>query len=211
MRRNIFLILVISFVSISFSALELYAEEEFVPGDILYTYPVESVVFSHMAHVKDASLTCDTCHPAIFRTRAYSAQNEGDFNMASIYDGKYCGACHNGEMAFSSNTQCARCHTGVKGLERAGDIDRLRKMKQFMPGKLLVLGEGLYSVNFSHNAHKVFRCNRCHTRLFGFSYSPGEITMNAIEQGLYCGACHNGEMAFSSTNCVACHEGLAEK
>ncbi|HFC98199.1 MAG TPA: hypothetical protein ENJ40_07070, partial [Thermosulfurimonas dismutans] len=49
---------------------------------------------------------------------AGSTQQNEDFNMESLYKGKYCGVCHNGEMAFASNTRCASCHIGVMGYER---------------------------------------------------------------------------------------------
>ncbi len=210
MNRVILITLIISFLTAL--SITTYAEDNFKLGDILYTQPVKSVLFSHVAHTKGASLTCDTCHPAIFKARAFSAQNKGDFNMESLYSGKYCGVCHNGDMAFSSDTQCARCHIGVKGYKRMdGYIDDLKNMEEFMPRKILILGDGLYSVQFSHTAHNGFNCSRCHTRLFSFGDSDGKINMDAIDRGEYCGACHNGELAFSSSNCVACHEELAER
>ncbi len=210
MKRAILITLLICFlIAVSITT---HAEEDFMPGDILYTQPVKSVLFSHVTHVKTASLHCDICHPDIFQTRAFSVQSREDFNMKSLNSGKYCGVCHNGEMAFSSDTQCARCHIGVKGFKRVeGYIDKLKNMEEFMPRKHIILGEGLYSVRFSHNVHDSFNCSSCHTRLFGFSYNEEKITMDAIDRGEYCGACHNGEIAFSSTNCMACHEELAEK
>jgi c(7)-type cytochrome triheme protein len=91
-----------------------------VPDDILYTEPVESVVFSHDAHAADIGLTCNTCHEGIFEMDALSVQSEPDFNMKGLSEGKYCGTCHSSDsdMAFASDTQCARCHIGVTGLER---------------------------------------------------------------------------------------------
>jgi putative SOS response-associated peptidase YedK len=38
-----------------------------------------------------------------------------DFEMEGICNERYCGACHNGKTSFSTTTQCARCHIGVKG------------------------------------------------------------------------------------------------
>ena len=35
--------------------------------------------------------------------------------MLKIIDGQYCGACHNGEIAWSSEN-CNLCHTGVSGM-----------------------------------------------------------------------------------------------
>lgn len=186
--------------------------EENRPGDIIYSFPVKAVVFSHYSHVEKASIQCDTCHPAIFTTKALSVENYPDFNMKSLYEGKYCGTCHNGGYAFSSKTQCARCHIGVKGYNKVEDIiGTLKNMDYFRPKKILVLGDGMYAAEFSHIAHNVFECNTCHTTIFSFSYSPGEITMQKIDDGKYCGECHNGDMAFASTNCVACHSGLSER
>lgn len=94
------------------------AEEEH-GGDIIYTKPVKAVRFSHKTHVQDLGLSCDSCHDALFPMEALAAQAKEDFTMASLYKGKYCGACHDGSMAFAANTQCARCHIGVKGYDRA--------------------------------------------------------------------------------------------
>jgi hypothetical protein len=35
--------------------------------------------------------------------------------MLSIIDGQHCGACHNGDIAWSSE-RCDLCHTGKRGL-----------------------------------------------------------------------------------------------
>jgi len=58
------------------------------------------------------------CHNRLFEMQAKKAQQNSDFVMESLYQGKYCGACHNGTLAFASNTRCATCHIGVKGEER---------------------------------------------------------------------------------------------
>jgi c(7)-type cytochrome triheme protein len=84
-------------------------------GDIIYTKPVKSVQFSHKIHVEQKGLTCDMCHAGTFEMQALKAQGNPDFTMESLYQGKYCGTCHNGTMAFAANTRCASCHSGVKG------------------------------------------------------------------------------------------------
>mgnify|MGYP001791767466 CR=1 FL=1 len=92
-----------------------------VPKDIYYSKGVESVVFSHKVHAVELAYKCDSCHTGLFQMKAYSVEDKPDFNMEGLYAGKYCGSCHSssGNMAFAANTQCARCHRGVKGLERA--------------------------------------------------------------------------------------------
>ncbi len=96
-----------------------YQESEEAGGpEIIYTKPVKGVLFSHKLHVKELGLPCESCHTAIFEMEAFKSQRNPDFIMDSLYKGKYCGACHNGQTAFASNTECATCHVGVRGLER---------------------------------------------------------------------------------------------
>ncbi|MFZ8830898.1 MAG: cytochrome c3 family protein [Thermodesulfobacteriaceae bacterium] len=96
-----------------------YQESEEAGGpEIEYTKPVKGVLFSHKLHVKDLGLLCESRHMDIFEMEAFKSQRNPDFNMDSLYKGKYCGACHDGKIAFASNTKCATCHIGVKGLER---------------------------------------------------------------------------------------------
>ncbi|HSD60238.1 MAG TPA: c(7)-type cytochrome triheme domain-containing protein [Burkholderiales bacterium] len=62
-------------------------------------------------------------------------------------------------------------------------------------------------VVFPHWFHRVrFRCKVCHADL-GFKMKAGgnEINMVKIIDGEYCGACHNGEIAWSVENCNLCH------
>ncbi len=94
-----------------------------VPEDIYYTKAVESVVFSHQTHAVDKQLKCSICHESLFQMDAMSVQEKPDFNMKSLAEGKYCGSCHSAgnDAVFSSTTQCARCHTGVKGLDQADE------------------------------------------------------------------------------------------
>lgn len=68
-------------------------------------------------------------------------------------------------------------------------------------------GAGMRPVVFPHWFHRVrFRCKVCHTDL-GFKFKAGgnEINMLKIIDGQYCGACHNGAVAWSVENCDLCH------
>jgi len=87
-------------------------------GDIVYTYPLKAVIFSHKAHVEDIGLQCEWCHDSTFEMEALHMQEEAQFDMESLCNEKYCGTCHNGDVSFSTTTQCARCHIGVKGYEK---------------------------------------------------------------------------------------------
>ncbi len=95
---------------------EEYDEDTYGPKDpIIWTKPLKAVAFYHKTHTMDAGLECDSCHDSIFQMAAGTAEENEDFVMKSLYEGKYCGACHDGSMAFASNTRCATCHIGVKG------------------------------------------------------------------------------------------------
>jgi len=94
---------------------EPYDEETYGPETpITRTKPVTAVVFTHKRHTLEAGLECDSCHDDIFQMEAGLSAENDDFNMASLYAGKYCGTCHDGETAFSSNSRCTACHIGVQ-------------------------------------------------------------------------------------------------
>ena len=62
-------------------------------------------------------------------------------------------------------------------------------------------------VIFPHWFHRIrFRCKVCHADL-GFKFKAGgnEIDMLKIIDGEYCGACHDGDIAWSVENCDLCH------
>lgn len=70
------------------------------------TYKVEgigNVVFSHKSHT--AAFGCDACHPKLFAMK----KTQGKMKMDDMYNGKYCGACHNGNIA-SPASDCQKCH-----------------------------------------------------------------------------------------------------
>ncbi len=66
---------------------------------------------------------------------------------------------------------------------------------------------GMRPVVFPHWFHRIrFRCKVCHSDL-GFQFKAGgnDINMLKIIDGQYCGACHNGSVAWSVENCDLCH------
>lgn len=68
---------------------------------------------------------------------------------------------------------------------------------------------GMRPVVFPHWFHRIrFRCKVCHADL-GFQFKAGgnDINMLKIFDGEYCGACHNGQIAWGVENCVLCHSG----
>ena len=68
---------------------------------------------------------------------------------------------------------------------------------------------GMRPVVFPHWFHRVrFRCKVCHGDL-GLQFKAGgnKIDMLKIIDGQFCGACHNGSVAWSVENCNLCHAG----
>jgi c(7)-type cytochrome triheme protein len=127
--KRIPLLLIASFLVSTFlygSLLAFAEDDEDHGGDIIYTKPLKAVIFSHKAHTVDIGLECDWCHEETFEMEALHMQESTDFTMVSLCNEVYCGTCHNGDVAFSTTTQCARCHIGVKGyneLVRQGVIE----------------------------------------------------------------------------------------
>lgn len=96
-----------------------YDEDEYGPlAPIIWEKPVKTVIFQHKTHTMGAGLDCDSCHDELFEMEAGAAEENEDFTMESLYQGKYCGSCHDGSTAFASNTRCTTCHIGVRGHAR---------------------------------------------------------------------------------------------
>jgi len=66
---------------------------------------------------------------------------------------------------------------------------------------------GMRPVVFPHWFHRLrYACKVCHGDL-GFQFKAGGNAINMVKiiDGQYCGACHNGEQAWSIENCNLCH------
>jgi c(7)-type cytochrome triheme protein len=165
---------------------------------ILYTIPVKSVLFTHKSHGIEQRLSCVQCHNGLFEMEALKVQEKKDFNMESFYQGKYCGACHNGKDAFASNTQCARCHLRVKGMGPQRDIPDYKAPESF--------GQAKKEVRFNHEIHtRLTKCSNCHPGLFKIKKGANKITQADHGQKKYCFVCHDGKKSFSWNSCSSCH------
>ena len=68
--------------------------------------------------------------------------------------------------------------------------------------------EDIPPATFSHSLHRIqFKCHVCHDAITVMKAGANPITMEAIQQGKYCGTCHNGKTAFQATfdTCARCH------
>ncbi len=163
--------------------------------------PVKKM-FSHSSHAIELELSCDSCHPDLFEKKGGAARAKGDYTMASLAEGMYCGACHDGDTAFGTEDpeSCVTCHGS--------------NMEQ---PETVVFSKPVKGVIFAHKAHAEdmgLDCAGCHDELFEMrkgaaEEQPDKFTMEALYAGQYCGSCHNGDDAFASdTRCTTCHIGV---
>ena len=84
-------------------------------GDIVINRQAEKngmrpVIFPHWFH--RIRFRCKVCHAELgFKMRAGS----NIITMTDIIDGRFCGACHNNDIAWSPEN-CDLCHSGKPGL-----------------------------------------------------------------------------------------------
>jgi len=88
--------------------------QEYGGGPIVFIKPVRAVIFEHKFHL-GKKFDCQSCHPDLFEQKTGEVEKKDDFIMASFQQGKYCGKCHDGTIAFSVKTKCNWCHIGVQG------------------------------------------------------------------------------------------------
>ncbi len=80
------------------------------------------------------------------------------------------------------------------------------------PGKTVEFdGKGAGKIMFDGKTHadKGLKCNDCHPAIFKMKKGADAITMKDINDGKFCGTCHNGTKAFSTkdaANCAKCHK-----
>ncbi len=177
-------------------AKEEYDVKAFGPKNpIVWEKPVK-VIFEHKVHTDDMELECSSCHAELFAMQRGVAPKTGKLSMASLAKGQFCGACHDGDSAFATDTNCAACH--------------------IIPKDPIVWTEPVKAVVFYHNAHTEdyeLECNSCHNSAFtmkkGTAENSGNFTMKALYSGQYCRQCHDGDTAFASnTLCRTCHIGV---
>ena len=173
-------------------------EEEEHGGKIMYEKPVKAV-FDHELHIEQG-LDCDSCHDEIFEMETGAAEASGEFTMAIFSQGKYCGACHDGDTAFDAYSQCDSCHFAPKGP--------------------VIFTEPVKAVIFEHSIHSEengISCEECHRKLFrmvkGSNQKKPDFSMENMycnrTHVKYCGICHDGDTAFAdTTQCTRCHIGV---
>lgn len=105
-----------------------------VGGDVLFKREAgvdeetPPAVFSHWSH--RIRFRCYVCHPAIFEMKA----DANKITMDAIDEGKSCGTCHNGKIAWESSFDtCDRCH--VEQEEKAAPVKKEEAAGKKEPAK----------------------------------------------------------------------------
>lgn len=110
-RRLLFAATCLPLFTLFISAADVRAEY----GDVILNNYAEAagmrpVIFPHWFH--RMRFTCKVCHADLgFKFKAGGS----DISMTKVMDGKFCGACHNGEIAWSVES-CNTCHSGKPGM-----------------------------------------------------------------------------------------------
>lgn len=78
--------------------------------------------------------------------------------------------------------------------------------------ELSTSGKPARMVVFSHAAHtKWLTCANCHPAIFKREAGSAKITMAAIDDGKYCGVCHDKVAIAQPYGCKGCHKVTAKK
>ena len=100
-------------LAVAFAGLTLPVSAEY--GDVVMNNfsdaaGMRPVVFPHWFH--RVRFRCKVCHHELgFVMRA----GANDVLMSDIIDGKFCGMCHNNQIAWGPE-RCELCHSGLPGL-----------------------------------------------------------------------------------------------
>jgi c(7)-type cytochrome triheme protein len=155
--------------------------DDIVKMDVEATGPVN---FSHYNHLDALGKKCTLCHNKVYNI--VRTKNPA-FSMDEMRKGKACGACHNGTKAFSVDDDCSSCHPTADIKFTVEDGDAL----------------------FPHSVHtEMYGCADCHTGIFIPDHQKStRFTMDQMGNGESCGACHDGDTAFTvEENCDRCHD-----
>ncbi|UCG78963.1 MAG: cytochrome c3 family protein [Nitrospirota bacterium] len=142
----------------------------------------QAVVDERSAGIGISGLPCFGCHSP----DRFQDQNVFPHSLHKEM-GLHCNQCHiiksHKSLALNGST-CSSCH----------DLSKMKLSLTSMP------------VTFNHGNHSaMFSCGDCHSDVFRMKVNSDKITMKDINNGRFCGECHNGKLASSAGNCGTCH------
>jgi len=100
-KSAIFLLAIVFMMSFIAAAIAVGPDKELVYDD----GAMGKITFKGQTHA-DAGLKCPDCHPGVFAMK----KGEAKMTMAEHSSGKFCNTCHNGQKAFDTKGNCAKCH-----------------------------------------------------------------------------------------------------
>ena len=158
-------------------------ESLYPQGPITFGTGDSAVKYEHVVHVE--VFGCNTCHMTLFPMKREGVK----IAFADHAAGKLCFSCHNGKKAFAY-ANCTNCHA-----------------KAPMPKVPIVYKPaGVAPVSFSHEFHtQAFECQKCHTGIWPMKKGAKKMNMDSMNEGKFCGVCHNEKVAFAATDCDKCH------
>jgi c(7)-type cytochrome triheme protein len=171
-------VLIMSLVALSATFIlssALFAGDVFHGGDTIYTKPVKAVIFSHKVHVEDIGYECGKCHDSLFEMQSLKAQENEDFTMQGLYDGKYCGACHAVFFSHKLHVQdkglgCSMCHEGLSGRQKAPKSTKSKIDSLVDKDKSCGNCHDVGAMAFASDT----QCARCHIGVKGYNEMTGE-------------------------------------
>ncbi len=86
---------------VSFERKQIKLQRDFAINPKVVEMP--DIIFSHEKHAKWNG--CELCHPDLFGVK----RGAQPYTMQEIFQGKYCGACH--DLVAFPNIDCQKCHT----------------------------------------------------------------------------------------------------
>jgi len=108
------------------------------------------------------------------------------------------------QLHVDTGYHCNQCHNviGHQHLTVRRDICNTCHML-----KVITFNKTALPSTFDHEIHALqYNCSKCHPWIFLMSRGSVRVTMKDISNGEFCGACHDGKEAFSSSECGRCHQ-----
>jgi c(7)-type cytochrome triheme protein len=144
---------------------------------------IGNIPFPHSFHAEQ--FNCKECHPDIFKAE----QGANPSTMKDMEEGRTCGACHDGSTAFSVTGNCTTCHTMAE--------DIIFRIKDKNAGEIA----------FPHTVHvDKLSWLECQPEVSEAESTAKRTTMQKLEKGETCKACHDGAGGFGvAGQCDTCH------
>jgi c(7)-type cytochrome triheme protein len=96
---------------------------------------INPVVFPHWFH--RIRFTCKVCHHDL---GIHFEAGDNNIQMLDIINGRYCGGCHNGEIAWGID-KCDLCHSGERNTKTQSNTSTQKKLQEMKKSQKILLKE----------------------------------------------------------------------